>query len=238
MVTSLDQIVDVFKHAYSDSSIQICDTKCYFRFMGNKLLNAVDLNSTEVIDKRLNNINSPVKHLSAEYFSLNAKVLSGEVPEANYSTYIKSGDKLIIAKNKVKPIVINNEISGLILDTTLSETVLNFDFSVFSNKLENTSAVLVDETKSSELIFSELEELVLFLIVIGKVDKEISEILQLVGVFLSRAGISKFITRKLFPKVDADSRNKLISQVFYLGLINRVPKLILNNQQLFRVTFN
>lgn len=76
------------------------------------------------------------------------------------------------------------------------------------------------------------------MIVIGKVDKEISEILQLVGVFLSRAGISKFITRKLFPKVDADSRNKLISQVFYLGLINRVPKLILNNQQLFKVTFN
>jgi len=134
--------------------------------------------------------------------------------------------------------VINNEISGLLLDTTLSDTVLNFDFSVFSNKLENASAVLVDETKSSELIFSELEELVLFLIVIGKVDKEISEILQLVGVFLSRAGISKFITRKLFPKVDADSRNKLISQVFYLGLINRVPKLILNNQQLFKVTFN
>jgi hypothetical protein len=238
MVTSLDQVVDVFKHTYRDSSVQICDTNCYFRFMGDKLLNAVDLNSTEVINKRLNNINSPVKHLSAEYYSLNAKVLSGEVSEVNYSTYIKSADKLIIAKNRVKPILINDKVSGLILDTTLSDTVFNFDFSIFSNKLKNISAVLVDEVKSDDIMFSELEELVIFLIVIGKVDKEISEILQLVGVFLSRAGISKFITRKLFPKLDADSRNRLISQVFYLGLINKVPKLILNNQQLFKMTFN
>lgn len=238
MVTSLGQIVDVFKHTYSNSSVQICDKECYFRFMGDRLLNAVGLSSAEVVDKRLNYIDSPVKHLSSQYYDLNAQVLSGAVAEVNYSTYLKSADKLIIAKNKVKPIIINDEISGLILDTTLSDTVLNFDFSIFSNRAENTSAILVNEVQADNTIFSELEELVIFLIVMGKVDKEISELLQLVGVFLSRAGVSKFITRKIFPKVDADTRNKLISQVFYLGLINKVPQLILNNQRLFNVTFN
>lgn len=238
MVTSLEQIVNVFKYTYSNSSVQICDKECYFRFMGDRLLNAVGLSSAEVVDKRLNYIDSPVKHLSSQYYDLNAQVLSGTVAEVNYSTYLKSADKLIIARNNVKPIIINDEISGLVLDTTLSDTVLNFDFSIFSNHAENTSAILVNEVQADSAIFSELEELVIFLIVMGKVDKEISELLQLVGVFLSRAGVSKFITRKIFPKVDADTRNKLISQVFYLGLINKVPQLILNNQRLFNVTFN
>lgn len=126
----------------------------------------------------------------------------------------------------------------MFIDTKFNDCILSFDFSIFSNQINDKPAILIEDPVIKNSIFSELEELIIFLIVTGKTDKEIADVLQLVGVFLSRAGVSKFITRNIFTKVNVDSRKQLISQVFYLGLMKKIPHLILNNQKLFNVTFN
>jgi len=238
MITSLEQIVDVFSYTYNDSAVQICDDQLYFRFIGNRVLETMELTTDDVLDKKLVDINCSIQHLANEYYQLNAEVLNGNLPEAIYTTYFKHNQNLVIAKNKVTPIVLNNKISGLFLETNLIDSILNFDFSILSNQLKNTSAVIINDNHSNNSIFTESEELITFLIVIGKVDKEIAEILQSVGIFLSRAGISKLITRKLFPKLGVETRNQFITQIFYHGLIKKLPSLLTGNKILFNQIFN
>jgi len=238
MATTLEEIVKIFNQVYADSSVQICDTSLYFRFVGNKILHAFNIDKKEILNKKLIDVNSPVKHLTSQYKELNQPVLQGKISEATYITYVRTGSTLLIAKNIVKPIIIEGKIVGLLIDTSIVNNVLNFNFDILENELsKKTATIITNHPDNKEISFSETEELITFLIVIGKVDKEISEILQSAGIFLSRAGISKVIARKLFPKLGVKTRNQFITQVFYHGLIHKLPDLLLNNKQLFNLSF-
>lgn len=240
MINSLEQIVDTYNHTYSDSSIQICDDNFYFQFSGKKALVYMETTRDEANNKRLSEINSPIQHLATEYRKINEPVLTGKVKKSSYTTYVKTKNSLVIAKSDVKPIIINDKIAGLFIDNSITNNVLNFDFSIFGNSFNENSATITKMDKSNkeyQQLFTEIEELIVFLIVIGKVDKEIADLLQTAGVFLSRAGVSKLIARKIFPKLNTDTRNQFISQVFYRGLIKGLPSILLNNQELFNLTF-
>ena len=235
---SIVQVVDIFNALHIDSAMQICDDQLNFRFVGNKLLETVDCTTNSVLDKKLVDIKTPVQHLAKEYYRINAPILTEKVSEANYTTYYTQGCKLIIAKTQVKPIKTDAKVSGLFFNTTVNNNPLNFNFSILSDTLKNKNAVLVNDKKEAPTLFNEIEELIIFLMVIGKVDKEISQILESIGVYLSRAGVAKLVSRKLFPKLDVDTRNQLISRVFYCGLINRIPPIIAQNADLLNLSFS
>lgn len=239
MITSLEELVNVFNHFYIDSTVQICDTELRFKFVGNKILRVFGLVNCDVIGKKLIEVQSPVRHLAGIYNEFSIPVLAGDVLEARYTTYIRTSSTLLLAKNLVKPIIIDGKILGIIIDTTITSDMLSFNFKFIQDKLNKETATVISgnlENKMNE--FSDVEELIVFLILIGKLDKEISIILQCVGVYLSRAGVSKLITRKLFPKLGVCTKNQFIAQVFYQGLIHELPKLFLENKMLFRLVFN
>lgn len=238
MVTSLEDLVKIFNHIYVDSTVQICDTELRFKFIGNKMLSAFDLSRDDVINKKLIDIKSPVKHLASRYNELNIPVLEGKSLSATYTTYVKTSNTFLLAKNLVKPIIVNDKIVGILIDTSIIHNILTFNLKAIKDKLNKETATIVTSSLENKLItFSDVEELIIFLILIGKLDKEISEILQRVGVYLSRSGVSKLITRKLFPKLSVSTRNQLIAQVFYQGLISKLPKLLLENKSLFNLAF-
>ncbi len=238
MISSLEQIVDTYNYTYSDSFIQICDNDFYFQFSGKKALAYMETTRNEADNRRLAEISSPIQHLATEYRKINEPVLTGKAKESIYTTYVKTKQSLVIAKSHVKPIVINDKIAGLFIDNAITNDILNFDFSLLGNNFaENSATITKMDNSNKEQLFTEIEELIVFLIVIGKVDKEIADLLQTTGVFLSRAGVSKLIARKIFPKLNTDTRNQFISQVFYRGLIKGLPAILLNNQDLFNLTF-
>lgn len=240
MINSLEQIVDTYNYTYSDSFIQICDNNFYFQFSGKKALAYMETTRNEANNRRLYEISSPIQHLATEYRKINEPVLTGKAKESTYTTYVKTKQSLVIAQSHVKPIIINDKIIGLFIDNSITNNILNFDFSLLGHNFAENSATITKVDKSNmdnQKVFTEIEELIVFLIVIGKVDKEIADLLQAAGVFLSRAGVSKLIARKIFPKLNTDSRNQFISQVFYKGLIKGLPAILLNNQDLFNQTF-
>lgn len=240
MISSLEQIVDTYNYTYSDSFIQICDNDFYFQFSGKKALAYMETTRNEADNRRLSEISSPIQHLATEYRKINEPVLTGKAKESIYTTYVKTKQSLVIAQSHVKPIVIKDKIAGLFINNSITNNILNFDFSLLGNNFAENSATITKMDKSNkehQELFTEIEELIVFLIVIGKVDKEIADLLQTAGVFLSRAGVSKLIARKIFPKLNTDTRNQFISQVFYRGLIKGLPAILLNNQDLFNLTF-
>ncbi|RTL01445.1 MAG: hypothetical protein EKK57_04800 [Proteobacteria bacterium] len=238
MITSLEQIIEVFSHTYNDSAVQICDNQLYFRFVGNKALEIMELMTNDVVGKKLVDINCPIQHLANKLYKLNVEVLNGKLSKAVYTICFKQKQNLIIAKNEAMPIMLNDKISGLFIKTNFIDSIFNFDLGILSNKFKNTSAAIINDSHSNNFIFTGTEELITFLIVIGKIDKEIVEILKSIGIFFSRSGISKLITRKLFPKLGVKTRNQFITQIFYRGLMNKLPCLLIENNTLFNLVFN
>lgn len=238
MITSLEQITEAFSNTYNDSTVQICDNQLYFRFVGNRILEIMELMANDVLGKKLVDIDCPIQHLANKLYKLNIEVLNGKLSKAVYTICFKQKQNLIIAKNEAMPIMLNDKISGLLIKTNFIDSIFNFDLSIIANKFKNTSAVIVNDNHSSNFIFTSTEELITFLIVIGKIDKEIVDILESIGIVFSRAGISKLITRKLFPKFGVKTRNQFITQIFYHGLMNKLPCLLIENNSLFNSVFN
>lgn len=174
----LSNVIDFLNQVEPNSSIQICDEQLRFVFVGNKFCELLNLDKNEILNKNLREINTPLNQLSDEYLKLHIPILQGLTNEIEYITFIKSEGKLFIAENIVRAIKANNgQTIGLYIITKVLEGVDNLSELKKSTKLlKNTDFTVVTKNSSENRPqnMDEFTEVVTFLVIIGKYDKEIS----------------------------------------------------------------
>lgn len=237
MSLSLEQIISNFDLLFNDSYHQICDSELRFRYVGNKFANLLELDKNNIIGYNLSNIKCPIQHLAKSYYELNYPVLVNN-SIVKYATVVYRNHNFLFFKNKVSPIIINGENKGIIIQTNCDvNNFMDLGINTFSLAAKNNITIHSYNTIEplTTMNLSDVEEIVIFLIIIGKQDKEISRILYEVNIYISSQAISKIITRKIYSKLHVSSRSELINKVFQIGLASKIPKLFVLNPKLFEI---
>ena len=231
---NLDQIVACIKMTDSGSLNQICDAQFKFRFMGEGLSNKFEYTAKEVIGKNLSEIESPVQHLSMKYRNIHQNIITNGVNEVSYLTVIPELDYTII-HNSVTPLIENNTLIGIYIKAHQVNSLSSFISikKVLNNSTGSSAKIIkiVNQRYHSQL--TEREELILYLIILGKFDKEIADILsKIYRVNLSRDAIAKCVSRRLYQEFDVVNRSELIIAAYEQGIAETIPKLILQNHNI------
>lgn len=228
----LEQIVNNVEPILQNTYHQICDTQFRFCYVGEGFANLLGMSTENIIHKKLSEIDCLIQQHSPTYRKLNFPVINNKL-KAHYATIIYLGQDLCIFQNSVRPILSTTGVEGILIETTCTKNQLtNFGLDVLS-VITKQHVIIYDyiqETIKANL--NELEELLLFLIAIGKTDKEITNILKFIRIYVSSHALSKIITRKLYPKLEVDSRSELINKIFREGLHNNLPRLLINHPKL------
>jgi hypothetical protein len=232
MEPDIENIINSLSTIYKNSMVQVCDIDYKFRFIGADFPKILGITDNEILGKNLSEIDCPIQHMSREYYTLNQPVMALEAPDAHYVTYFNRGNEILIVENKVRPIKLGNRSLGIFIESNPVNELSMTNFKIISS-LSNHTGKIHDLSNTAQIrITNEIQELIIFLIVIGKSDKEIAEVLKLTGINLSCYGVSKFISRKIFPKFNVTLRNQLITKIYSLGLNNKLPDLLINDYKL------
>lgn len=121
--------------------------------------------------------------------------------------------------------------SGVCLFQCIKSKEINlYDSDIEIKKLiGNRRARIIGLNKTSHhKNLSEKEELILYLIIFGKFDKEIAEILSKIYDYkISREAITKCVKRRLYAEFGVINRSELIIASYANGAWNHVPKLLI-----------
>lgn len=228
----IEQIIEIIKFVQStekDVSYQICDNRFCFGFVGEKLANQFGYTTEEILGKHLCELDTPVKHLSPEYLKIHTSLPLQPQASINYLTIIPELNHMII-QNQVTPIINNNSFAGLYIKSSEINSLQSFlPLKEVLGNCVNKAARIIRLTKHpSHKNLTEKEELVLYLIVLGKFDKEIAEILsKIYQSGISRDAITKCVTRRLYAEFDVVNRSELIIEAYKAEIWNHIPKLLI-----------
>ncbi len=229
---SLKSIVETFKITHTDSMVQICDTSFRFLFVGNKFAELLGLDPEVIVGKNLSEINCILQPLAANYKELNMPAMSG-IGVVNYYTYGIVNQQFRIAHNLVRPIKIENRTIGIIIETQLLVNPLDFGLKYLDTICDKELRIQSVSPNNLPNVLNVEEELMVFLILLGKSDKQIAEILSYLHISLSSSGVTKLIRRRVYPKLQVETRDQLVNKLFYQGMI-KLPTLLLQQPQLLR----
>ena len=233
----LDQVADIATLLEKDSYSSIVCPELKFKFMGEKLSNEFGLKNHSVIDKNLIDIETPLKHLSKHYRQISESIMSDPKNiTREYITIIPIQKEMSVFHTKVNPILIENKKIGLYAKTQKVNATRIFQLLKKLNSITNDKAKIIPINDISKNIkLTDREEFILFMIALGKYDKEIAYLLQLVsGVGLTRDAITKIVVRNLYQKFDVVTRSELIMKAHNEGFLDSLPNL-LNTENLLKI---
>jgi DNA-binding CsgD family transcriptional regulator len=142
------------------------------------------------------------------------------VPELDYT----------IIHNQIVPLISDNILIGLYIKSREINSLQAFiTVKDFINDSDSTRAKIINLTQHPyHSNLTEKEELILYLIVFGKFDKEIAEILsKIYCCAISREAVTKCVTRRLYAEFNVVNRSELIMAAYKNGISNHLPKLLI-----------
>lgn len=225
----LNQIVSSASLLEKDSYSIICCPEFKFKFIGEKLCSGLEIDKQAVLEQSLEQIDSPISHLNNHYRQISEKVITDSKNRAReYITIIPAAKKMTVFHSKVSPIILEQEKIGLYVKTNKVNAIGIFPLLKRLNTLTDNKAKMIHINKGLEAVkLTEREEFILFMIALGKYDKEISYFLQIVsGVKLTRDAITKIVVRNLYQKFDVVTRSELIIRAHSEGFLERLPELL------------
>jgi DNA-binding CsgD family transcriptional regulator len=225
----LEQVIEFVQATEKNSLHQICDTNLRFKFVGEKLANRFGYTANEVLNKNLSELDTPVTHLCTEYRDIHQNIIRQPNYHLNYLTIIPELNYTII-QNQVIVLMNDNIFNGLYIKSREINSLNTFiAIKDFINNSGNNQAKIINLTKHSyNNTLSEKEELILYLIIFGKFDKEIAEILsKIYCCTISRDGITKCVTRRLYTEFNVVNRSELIMAAYKSGISSHLPKLLI-----------
>ncbi len=226
---NLNQIVNSVSLLEKDSYSIICCPEFKFKFIGEGFCNGLGVDKTDFLEKSLGQIDSPLSHLNSHYRHISEKVITDSNNKAKeYMTIIPSAQDMAVFHSKVSPIILEQEKIGLYVKTNKVNAIGILPLLKRLNTLTNNQAKLMIINKELDSVqLTEREEFILFMIALGKYDKEIAYFLQLIsGVELTRDAITKIVVRNLYQKFDAVTRSELIIRAHSEGFLECFPKLL------------
>lgn len=231
---NLEQVIEFIQFSESNSLHQICDANLQFRFVGERLANKFGYTAAEILNKNLSQLDTPVNHLCPQYRDIHIPLLEKSQTTLNYLTIVPQLNYTII-QNQVTPLVCNNIIAGLYIKSKEINSLSSYlAIKEFLGNQSGDQARIINLTKTPHhKNLSEKEELILYLIIFGKFDKEIAEIVsKIYGCEISRDAISKCVTRRLYVEFEVINRSELIMAAYANGMWNHMPKLLIQYNSL------
>ncbi len=234
---TLTQIVNTASLLEKDSYSTICCPEFKLKFVGERLCNDLGSKEHQLLEKRLIEIDSPISHLNNTYRQISEKVFSDPNNKSReFLTLLPSTQNITVYYSKVSPILQHKKKIGLYVKTNKVNAIEILPLLKKLNTLTNNKARLILINESSDNFqLTEREEFILFMIALGKYDKEIAYFLHLITeVELTRDAITKIVVRNLYQKFDAVTRSELITKAHSGGLLNNLPKL-LTHENIFKI---
>lgn len=231
---NLEQVIEFIQFSESNSLHQVCDANLQFRFVGERLANKFGYTAGEILNKNLSQLDTPVNHLCPQYRDIHVSLLEKSQTALNYLTIVPQLNYMII-QNQVMPLICNNIIIGLYIKSKEINSLSSYlAIKEFLGDHSGNQARIINLTKTPRhKNLSEKEELILYLIIFGKFDKEIAEILsKIYGYEISRDAITKCVTRRLYAEFEVINRSELIMAAYANGMWNHMPKLLIQHNSL------
>lgn len=225
----LNQVINSANLLEKDSYSTILCPEFKFKFIGEKICNELGIKDYSVIDKTLIEIETPLSHLNKHYRHISESVMSDPKNKTReYITIIPMQKEMSVFHSKVNPLIMENKKVGLYVKTNKVNAIGVLPLLRKLNSLTNDKAKMISINNESKTIqLTDREEFILFMIALGKYDKEIAYFLQLVsGVELTRDAITKIVVRNLYQKFDAVTRSELIIKAHSEGFLDSLPKLL------------
>lgn len=227
------ELLESFSHAVSiidnNSYSTVCCPEFKFSFAGKLLCEQLGYSEPELLGKVLREFDSPVQHLCDQYRKLHNDVLDHPQPISKEClSIVPVSDDTLILHHKFSPIIVAGQKIGVYQKTTKINAIGAVSLIKKFGELGNRKAKLINiSNRQSPPELNDREEFILFLITLGKYDKEIAYYLKLAtGVELSRDAITKIVTRNLYPKFNVVTRSDLILAAYNTGFTENLPKLM------------
>ena len=194
---------------------------------------------SQIIGKVLSEIPSPIQYLAAKYRAIHIKLLEHN-NSTEYINLIEQGENILVIRNKVHVIVKHNLPIGLFIKAEEIKPFNDFSLgyralrsSIGNLKLEQNIIYPHNHLNNYKIKLSSREELILFLITIGKQEKEIANILSIIyNELITREAISKLISRNLYTKLNVWNRSNLIEKSLELNILKQFPLLLIKKLHL------
>ncbi len=206
----------------------ICCPDFRFKFVGVSLCKQMGGRSEDILDKRLDEIDSPLNHLYLRYREVSEEILNGYGrKEIEYVTVVPQENEMSFFQSKVSPIVYDEKKVGLYIKTEKVNPVKVISLLKTMPIVRDGRAQMIVVNNDENVLLSEREEFILFMMLLGKFDKEIAHFLSIVSeIELTKTAITKIITRNLYQKFNVASRSELIMRAVSDGFLDKFPKLL------------
>lgn len=237
-------MVSSFKIVNSNSFDLICDTDRVIKFIGTRLLDVFNLKSEDVIGRSVRDIMFSLQPLAEKYRALNDDLVYGGVSERNYVTVVDLPDKTIVFRNIAQPIKLIDKVIGLHVSTQIVEPFSATGAAIAFNLINTSSSIVspqnlvkLPEINHPDYELTQVQELVLYLITLGRSDKDIAILLGDLTNDQSVSGqtISKILTRGLYPMFEVTNRRELAEKALQENVIRNIPKMLLSKYNNFKV---
>lgn len=225
----LEKVISSASLLEKNSYAIICNQEFKLQFVGQQLCDSIGLPESKILGKSLAQIETPLSHLSHKYREISEKVLNDSSNQAReYLTLIPSAQDISVFHTQVNPLLLDQHKIGLYLKTSKVNAIGILPLLKRLKELSSGKAKMITINQTSESIqLTEREEFILFMIALGKYDKEISYFLELTGgIKLTRDAITKIVVRNLYQKFGVVTRSELIIQAHTKGFLDNLPSLL------------
>ena len=230
----LNDVSTFLQQTEANSLNQLCDTSFQFKFIGDGVAKTLGIAHKHAIGKQLRDVPSPLENLTDNLAQLHLKLLASERNATEYLVLLPCTAETKLIFNQVQKLYVNNEVSGIYIKSQLSNYFLFQDMLKRLPKNINPKKAniinLQTTCRASQVNLNDREALILFMIIIGKPDKQIAALVsQATLTTISTSGITQIVIRNLYPKFNVHSRTDLISKAHATGYLNIIPNLLMAN---------
>lgn len=229
----INNIVDFLQQTEHDSYNVICDHELRLKFMGSNFQEFATLDNND-LNKRIKETESVLSLVSNQYHEESKKLLAYKIEESNFLTLLNKENKTHMLQTTMRLVSKKNEIIGVYgksqHDISLHKQL--FSHSEIQNLLNGTPIVIKTKEQQVNKLpdISEKNLIILFLIVMGKIDKQIADFINILyDTQISASGITKIINRSLFSIFNVSSRSALITKAHSMGILNIIPTVLFKN---------
>lgn len=229
----LDHVINFLAQNESNSYHQVCDQNLRFRYAGDKVKNLLGQSPSKFMGRNLFEFDSPVQHLSAEFLQLHSGLLESKNTKVEYLIYVRTQTGVQLMHNQVNPIIVENKVHGLYIKSQEANPFLNLALLKSGLKQEMNREIIKINHKLFQHELDIREEFILFMVMLGKLDKQIAGVLNnLYGTTLTAKAITQIVIRKLYPKFNVHSRSDLVTTAYLHGFMQTMPQLLIQNPQM------
>ncbi len=224
----------------ANSLNQLCDKDFHFHFIGGGVTKSLGIEHKHAIGKQLRDVSSPLENLTENLAKIHLKLLSSKQNSTEYLVLLPCATETKLIFNHVQKIYTDNEVSGIYIKSQISDYFLLHDMlKNLPEGLNHRQANIINlqnTCSANQVKLNDREALILFLIIIGKPDKQIADVVsQATSTPISKSGITQLVIRNLYSKFNVYSRTDLIAKAHADGYLRIIPNLLMTNLGLFKL---